>query len=142
MYWNSVCGFTRIDKERDKLQHEMYWNNSQKMYNIPWFPINYNMRCIETKHSIWKHNRIRTDKLQHEMYWNEYKNVRLFVDREDKLQHEMYWNSQRGRVEQRLLLINYNMRCIETFPQPHFEKQGNSINYNMRCIETILPYIM
>ena len=54
----------------------------------------------------------------------------------DKLQHEMYWNlSQISRL-QKFLLINYNMRCIETLMSNPMMKNTMQINYNMRCIET------
>ena len=48
------------------------------------------------------------------MYWN----IRtIFVEvfaGIDKLQHEMYWNLLTGKPELISMLINYNMRCIET----------------------------
>ena len=76
----------------DKLQHEMYWNES---YQSEWeFFIN--------------------DKLQHEMYWNNYGYDLIAYEDKDKLQHEMYWNLFLTVHTLFLSKINYNMRCIET----------------------------
>ena len=57
--------------ENDKLQHEMYSNDINAVYD----------------------NIMMTDKLQHEMYWNGFslQTIRVFSD---KLQHEMYWNAK------------------------------------------------
>ena len=52
------------------------------------------MRCIETGKALFANPHPHPDKLQHEMYWN------------------MIGERTAG-VEK---LINYNMRCIETFP--------------------------
>ena len=70
------------------------------------------------------------------MYWNnfyKYKSTELY---KDKLQHEMYWNTIIVLVETSALLINYNMRCIETTPFNEDAAYEYEINYNMRCIET------
>ena len=65
----------------DKLQHEMYWNES------------------EVNMSISK----GFDKLQHEMYWNAYEQSYDEKHYADKLQHEMYWN---GGIDKALDVTN------------------------------------
>ena len=48
MYWNDSGKKDEDKPEQDKLQHEMYWNLEilKQVYEID--EINYNMRCIET----------------------------------------------------------------------------------------------
>ena len=76
----------------DKLQHEMYWNVSERHFHANRAKINYNMRCIETQDKC-NHAHIPVDKLQHEMYWNASEVRGWRPSGSDKLQHEMYWNS-------------------------------------------------
>ena len=77
----------------DKLQHEMYWNDSGKK----------------------DEDKPEQDKLQHEMYWNTDPKLHPVQPGADKLQHEMYWNISFPELLQFPALINYNMRCIETW---------------------------
>ena len=88
----TAAGQTGRSGKYDKLQHEMYWN-------IGFFGSS---------------SLTATDKLQHEMYWNKSaaKSAKLSYD---KLQHEMYWNGLSVVFFTTIDLINYNMRCIETF---------------------------
>ena len=121
------------------------------------FPINYNMRCIET----WLERQERQadlDKLQHEMYWNFTKynpssptalinyNMRCIETSSnfsgccflysDKLQHEMYWNGAApiGAALSDADKLQHEMYW-NTDPKLHPVQPG-AINYNMRCIET------
>ena len=90
----------------DKLQHEMYWNDTNVPHFLWRFEINYNMRCIET----YKKLKTMLDK------WEINYNMRcietsclLAVNNIscDKLQHEMYWNSRQRERKNRQKMINY-----------------------------------
>ena len=115
MYWNLYCHFLPPWCTSDKLQHEMYWNNVG--YDIVAYEnkINYNMRCIETVRFLFDFLPARSDKLQHEMYWNQTLQSSVSIGLIDKLQHEMYWNATIPVISLVSSLINYNMRCIETY---------------------------
>ena len=94
------------------------------------------MRCIETKTMNYFKLEVSRDKLQHEMYWNLEINVNDIKENFDKLQHEMYWNLIFHLRMLHGILINYNMRCIETkiWPvhllQRNFDKLQHEMYWN------------
>ena len=97
----------------DKLQHEMYWNQTDWSKRNRVYRINYNMRCIEIPTSLSFKSQSCQDKLQHEMYWNRIIKRGEKQCQTDKLQHEMYWNEFLTDDFAQASKINYNMRCIE-----------------------------
>ena len=70
MYWNETMMRYNAPFGIDKLQHEMYWNALGADYSAVQYLINYNMRCIETS-TIDTLRFPNPDKLQHEMSWND-----------------------------------------------------------------------
>ena len=48
MYWNDSEFIKHAKNVGDKLQHEMYWNALVELNTEDVKMINYNMRCIET----------------------------------------------------------------------------------------------
>ena len=134
MYWNQSHVHIQRENIPDKLQHEMYWNNSFQNITFCSIWINYNMRCIEICKDVseW----IADYLINYNMRCIEIGNwVVIDHGNGDKLQHEMYWNYL-------FPLFLYNLIPDKLQHEMYWNLRGRKhisgqaqINYNMRCIE-------